>query len=341
MANEMDGGEFWLPSDFLTDDFNETESDEDESVTGLITTHQMNTHSLKTYSSALKGESPKPSEMATSPQSTLYGIGSSSFSSDGGSPDGPSQVSSPPSTPFRQPRDDALDLLYAAAGEVERLGLNNESSRGLLVPPQACSYQIPVAKNQKNGTGCFYSSRDLIQQQLQAARFYQLKKQQLLKLQQQQQQYSAAAAAADCRRNQNRATNSVRPLSTSAWPPLQSQPQQQQQTPLPGSGMTAVFLNGGSRRQSNGTGVFLPRRVGTTSEPKKKPGCSTVLLPARVVQALNLNLDDMGLHPRFPGCYVLDNDAAIARSNMKRNQAAAAPAAATSPELRLPQEWTY
>lgn len=27
--------------------------------------------------------------------------------------------------------------------------------------------------------------------------------------------------------------------------------------------------------------------------------CSTVLLPARVVQALNLNLDDMGAQPQF------------------------------------------
>lgn len=100
--------------------------------------------------------------MATSPQSTLCGIGSWSFSSNE-SPDGPSQVSSPPSTPF-QKQDDALDLLYAAAGQVERLGLNSESARGLLGPVQDQPYQIQASRAR------FYSSQDLILQQLQAAR---------------------------------------------------------------------------------------------------------------------------------------------------------------------------
>jgi hypothetical protein len=36
-------------------------------------------------------------------------------------------------------------------------------------------------------------------------------------------------------------------------------------------------------------------------------GCSTVLVPARVVQALNLNLDDLGAQPRYPGGFVLDH----------------------------------
>lgn len=52
-------------------------------------------------------------------------------------------------------------------------------------------------------------------------------------------------------------------------PPLQTQ----QQQPQPGSGMRAVFLAGpGARRESAGTGVFLPRRVGTPTESLKKPG---------------------------------------------------------------------
>nr|DAD17881.1 TPA_asm: hypothetical protein HUJ06_019344 [Nelumbo nucifera] len=59
--------------------------------------------------------------------------------------------------------------------------------------------------------------------------------------------------------------------------------------------MKAVFLGGsGTRRECCGTGVFLPRRIGSPAESRKKPACSTVLLPARVVQALNLNFDDMG-----------------------------------------------
>lgn len=326
-AKEMEDAEFWLPSDFLSDDIfageeriNETESDEDDPV-GPGLARQMTGHSFL-------NDDPKPSVLATSPQSTLFGISGWSSSSNE-SPDGQSQVSSPPSTPFQQ-QNDALDLLYAAAGQVERLGLNNESTRGLLGPVQDQPYQIRASK------AGFYSGQDLIQQQLQAARLYQLKRQQLLK---QQQQYCAAWERRQQQQNRARNSNDVRPLGlpNSAWPPLQRS--HQQQPSIAGSGMTAVFLNG-SRRQSNGTGVFLPRRVGTPNEPKKKPACSTVLLPARVVQALNLNLEDMGVYPRLPGSCVLDNDAATAWSNFKRNQSAIA-AATASPELRLPQEWTY
>ena len=64
-----------------------------------------------------------------------------------------------------------------------------------------------------------------------------------------------------------------------------------------------------------GTGVFLPRRVGNPPGMRKKSGRSTALLPARVVQALNLKLDDIGsqtqLHPRFNGSFAPDVDAAM------------------------------
>jgi len=35
--------------------------------------------------------------------------------------------------------------------------------------------------------------------------------------------------------------------------------------------------------------------------------CSTVLLPARVVQALNLNVEDLGARPIYPGGFALDH----------------------------------
>ncbi|KAF2311941.1 hypothetical protein GH714_027502 [Hevea brasiliensis] len=79
--------------------------------------------------------------------------------------------------------------------------------------------------------------------------------------------------------------------------------QQQQRT---GSEMTAFFLGeSGSRSGSCGTGVFLPRGIGNTCESSKKQGCSTVLIPARVVQALKLHFDKMGTEsisnkPTFP-----------------------------------------
>jgi hypothetical protein len=61
-----------------------------------------------------------------------------------------------------------------------------------------------------------------------------------------------------------------------------------------GSGMRAVFLgsNGTGRESSGGTGVFLPRTVGS-NESKRKSACSTVLLPSRIVQVLNLNVEGM------------------------------------------------
>lgn len=63
----------------------------------------------------------------------------------------------------------------------------------------------------------------------------------------------------------------VRPLglAPSAWPTLQHAKQQQQH----GSGMRAVFLgNPSGRRECAGTGVFLPRRVDSPAESRKKPG---------------------------------------------------------------------
>jgi hypothetical protein len=70
-----------------------------------------------------------------------------------------------------------------------------------------------------------------------------------------------------------------------------------------GSGMRAVFLGsgGGSGRESSGTGVFIPRCAGNGPELNRKPACSTtVLLPSRIVQALNLNVETMCSNPSLP-----------------------------------------
>ncbi|TXG63637.1 hypothetical protein EZV62_010631 [Acer yangbiense] len=114
-----------------------------------------------------------------------------------------------------------------------------------------------------------------------------------------------------------------------------------------GSGMQAVFLDSGKR--SCGTGVFLPQRVGTNFQPSKKPACSPVLLPSRVVQALNINVHAIGLQISPPqdsknklkGGECIDsvknksgNDVSAKRCVISQNQS-------SSPDIFLPKEWTY
>ncbi|RZR78279.1 hypothetical protein BHM03_00003548 [Ensete ventricosum] len=173
-------------------------------------------------------------------------------------------------------------------------------------------------------------------------------------------------------------------LSPSARRPRQIQ--QQQQQPQAGSGMRAVFLSSPSaRREAAGTGVFLPRIGGDKSEPPKKPALtaplllwvvaaaySTVLVPERVVQALNLNLEETGgkpysvldhgkllsvrstltpktLHQLTKSCSPpkrTSTDALMSRrdavlSHQKRNHRPLHPTPPAIREMRLPQEWTY
>ncbi|EEF41716.1 uncharacterized protein LOC8272053 [Ricinus communis] len=110
-----------------------------------------------------------------------------------------------------------------------------------------------------------------------------------------------------------------------------------------GSGMRAIFLDSG--KQTCGTGVFLPRRAGTNLPFSKKPACSPVLLPARVVQALNLNIHETGLQisrrkdaSRSGDCNLIKNrtgkDGSAQCCVVSQNEN-------SSPEILLPKEWTY
>lgn len=135
-----------------------------------------------------------------------------------------------------------------------------------------------------------------------------------------------------------------------------------------GSGMRAVFLGPAGSRESGGTGVFLPRRIGCGSESKKKPACSTVLLPSRIVEALNLNMEGVLAGPASPPLASaprkgLSPPAALLRSNVEACGLSASPGYAVreewaenrwttarpacwplqevTPEINLPTEWTY
>ncbi|MQL80746.1 hypothetical protein Taro_013202 [Colocasia esculenta] len=392
MSEELNGAEFWLPPNFLTEDFfaekggegagegkddggdggirdpcfptefpyewgygsdlsspvdsviGTESSDEEDYMTGLA--QQMLSHSLqrdeKGGTSDLGADNPKGISIAGSPQSTLSELRIWNSSSRESSK-GPSLVSSPLSSPLEQHKNDAWNTLDAAARQVVRKGQSDEADqlpehggRGLLgTPAHKPSPPIAVALPKDGSTG-YFTSPCLTQEQLQVNQFQQLNQHQMMKQQGggawgRQKRPKGGIGAAGSR--------SSRPLGlpAAAWPPLQQQA---------GSGMRAMFLSPASKRESCGTGVFLPRTAGNPTELRKKPSCSTVLLPAKVIQALNLDLNEIGAHPRFPGGFLLDREAMAARSNAallkKRAQRPQpAPASRHHREACLPQDWTY
>nr|BAJ96328.1 predicted protein [Hordeum vulgare subsp. vulgare] len=367
MAGEHQGAGagFWLPDEFLDDDFFSDEkaaaaaaaaagaarSDSDDEDAGL--------GGLSRRVAGLDCDAgdravPKAEVMSGSPQSTLCVLQASGEDSPTG---GASQVSSPPSSPLEQQPADPWDLLHEAAGQVARLRVdsipvpvvNPAPIHGAAVAPPARNPSPPplLPSTKPVGPYQYPPNNSFAQRQAQVARFHLLKQQQLMKHQREQQLAMAAAMAWG--------SADVGPLglNPSAWPPLQNPPHH---APPSAAGMRAVFLTPpGAKRECTGTGVFIPRQAGAPAEPRKKPSCSTVLLPARVVQALNLNVEDLGARPCYPGTFVLDHDALVSRSNaMQASQkrehnananadaaAAHSPPLAVACEVNLPQEWTY
>ncbi|KAL4289728.1 hypothetical protein GQ457_14G024680 [Hibiscus cannabinus] len=330
MAGLMDDAEFWLPAKFLADDAGKNDAgslvsghgfptefpyefdsfsvlgspvesvvesteaescDEDEFLAGLTRRLAYSTSQKLTVPTLSLDRNEKNGALASSPRSTLSELGYWSSSSNNNSPNGPSQVPSPPTTPFSA-QNDTWNLIYAAAGQVARLKMSNFSHGRALPKAQT---------NPFNGR----------QQQIQSR----------------------------TRNNLVGGGGRTLGLPQSSWPPLQLQPQQKQPQTHPGSGMRAVFLGrsgGGVKRECAGTGVFIPRRYDTTTSttitspgPRKKPGCPTVLVPAKVVQALNLNFNDTNM-PQFNPRFASNYDALVARRNYGQEGS-----------LNLPHEWTY
>lgn len=128
-------------------------------------------------------------------------------------------------------------------------------------------------------------------------------------------------------------------------------------SPQNGSGMRAVFLGGSSTRNgSSGTGVFLPTGAYRTAEPKRKPGgCSTVLIPARVLQTLQQHFNNVGAVSQSKGGDASTNSPwqndVLARINellsQQKERAEFQPRPGLArvnddrEEVKLPQEWTY
>lgn len=344
----------------------ETESDEEDLMAGLtlqIARSTLDDRFKATTDSAFASENGKPrGTLSGSPQSTLCALASAcGCESRGSLNEAHSGVSSPP-PPLSPPSTSTWDLLNAAADQVanmRKMSRNNSIEEeykffhgrpgGLLNTPRKPSFVNPSAE--------FFLNEAVSQKQLQ---FQQPRQQQMMKQQSSTiwgNNNTSAKLAGWYQQNhqtavQNRARNqNGRPLrlSPSAWPSLQQQKQESQQN---GSGMRAVFLgNPLGKRECTGTGVFLPRQTRPQPETGRKPACSTVLVPARVVQALNLNLGDMcgGAHPQiqpqFNGRYTPDTDLTLRlRSNNvlshpKRYIDRSQPQ--VNHEIRLPHDWTY
>ncbi|KAA0044130.1 uncharacterized protein E5676_scaffold352G001260 [Cucumis melo var. makuwa] len=369
MAENLDDGEFWLPSQFLVDDDNmlhqkprattnknidqnclgstpfqpprssfplefgtfggfsdfgssgeslkgssETESDEEESVAGLTT--------LRVARSSIDDTM----VLSRSPQSTLCDMGSGSGCSQvssRGSPKGNCKTQSPPAT---------WDLLHAAAEEVARMRI--KESHGVLHHNRGPSQVSVPVKTSTTGTG-FY-------QQLQALQFQHLQQKEIMQRQNltvgEQINSPAGYQHQHIHQMVPNGVRGCRGFSSPAWLP-----------PPQGSGMRTLFLGTqGGKRECAGTGVFLPRHTTTQSEQRRKPACSTVLVPARVMQALNLNYDDIcsqpHLQPVAGGRFDSKNDVLLrlemnrGGNYQKHNSRRQSP---TEHEIKLPQEWTY
>ncbi|WOK95563.1 hypothetical protein Cni_G04270 [Canna indica] len=265
---------------------------------------------------------------------------------------GPYVVSSSPMCLLEQPvDDDPWDVFSEAAAQVIRLNQSNArylqklQDYGLLdlsqMPSPGAQYTNPAATPQ--------------QQQFQAAQFRYLKQQQVLK-----QQLSTAWEGQGMARGS-------RPHG---WPqPAWPAPQRQKQPLQPGHVMRSAYLNSRpvAKRVSTGTGVFLPRTQLCKPEPQRTPikspvtpplsnqgqitncdalyspfvmqsGCSTVLVPGRVVQALNPTLE---LKSR--DAFLHDHDARNGwlSNQQKLNKQETQPTPVAVREVQLPQEWTY
>ncbi|XP_077218925.1 uncharacterized protein LOC143853090 [Tasmannia lanceolata] len=139
------------------------------------------------------------------------------------------------------------------------------------------------------------------------------------------------------------------PFSKPRWKP-HHKPRFQANRMSGGPGMQAIFLDSGQR--SCGTGVFLPRNGGNDSQTSKKPGCSPVLLPSRIVQALNLNVHALG-SPLMPQREPRDEHKSKIRDFIQNKtgdeeQDSDSPlccvfskSRSSSPEIFLPKEWSY
>ncbi|KAI4302694.1 hypothetical protein MLD38_038413 [Melastoma candidum] len=224
-----------------------------------------------------------------------------------------------------------LDLLYQAAGKVANMRLIQQ--RRQIQRAQSLLLQQQQQRQRLNHLIHLSDSKSEV-----SSYPFQVSSQQLMQFQPPQAPGTGGAKYGK--------TETV--LSSSAWPTLQQARQPRREPVSTSRAVQPVFLgsNNALPRGCAGTGVFLPRRAGDAPdpEPKRKQGCPSVLIPARVAQALNLNLDEMGSHPQIQLRY--DGGARNIRGGRQVTpQQTGVHHRTQQPgvgqEISLPPEWTY
>lgn len=263
-------------------------------------------------------------DLISSPDSTLW----SPVSCNQGSSEGSSQGSSPPATPCWKTKT------YANVVKGFQNNTMKHNEKAISKHNHGSDIQIGKSSNVDR----FSSHKALIEEQIKAIESR--KKHyitDIMQQQKQQQQHALSQKQNEAKEKEINGGNCTRPRPRPHLPRL---------APLQTSGggmMQAVFLGGSGSR--SGTGVFLPRAgtvvVPSESTKNKGKGCSTVLIPARVVQALQLHFDKTA--PKVVGIPPLRDLVLNHREGMfsLENHQSTKAATEVQNDMILPQEWTY
>ncbi|KFK36881.1 hypothetical protein AALP_AA4G183900 [Arabis alpina] len=301
---------FTSPGD-STETEDESSDDEEDFLAGLTRRLAPSTHRLPPLKSFTinKPEEKRQVAAATSPQSTLSGLGS--FSNSGSrSPILPQPPLQSHTTSFR--RDNAWDVISAAAGEVAKLKLGSYESYLPLRNPNP-NPSLPLLRRQN---AAFHQEQCLLQQQQQQQRILdQMWLCSQIKSSENLVHVPRRVVNDEVTWEKMRYMRYNNALSNATWLP---------QAPL--------------KRPSAGTGVFLPRRYPTTPPPSesfKKPVTvnATTMLQSKV-NPQNLNFDETRLNQ-------FDYECMLARSTLVGRQGNFRGVGRMNQERRLPQDWMY
>ncbi|MED6120956.1 hypothetical protein PIB30_025582 [Stylosanthes scabra] len=114
-------------------------------------------------------------------------------------------------------------------------------------------------------------------------------------------------------------------------------------TRVTGEGAASRGASSSSSSSPSGTGVFLPRP--TTTHSRK--GCSNILIPARVVQALQLHFEQMAVTsgPKAAAGFPPLHDVLVSNRDgmysLQNRQSRKSQPNMQQGDMILPQEWTY